>query len=243
MVDKHSLTKHYPSLQQPLPAALSEISARVVLVDGDAVSRDRLKNLLLENDVEVVAATDNPRMALDILASQPVEIAIIDVAVPEPGPVVLARRIIELYPASAVLIVTEIQDIEFVSRMLQAGAHGYVLKGAPREELLLALSRLADGQRYYSSEVSYGIISHLLAGGDALSRRPSAAKLGNSPLTKREEEIIRLISNQLTNQEIADKLSISLRTVDTHRRNLLQKLGVKNTAGLVRYAVQHNLVD
>lgn len=215
----------------------------MLLVDGDATSRERLKHLLRENDVEVVAATENPRMALDILASQVVEIALIDVAVPDPGPVVLARRIIELYPATAVLIVTEVQDIEFVSRMLQAGAHGYVLKSAAREELLMALSRLADGQRYYSSEVSYSIISHLLAGGDALSRRPSAAKLGTSPLTKREEEIIRLISNQLTNQEIADKLSISLRTVDTHRRNLLQKLGVKNTAGLVRYAVQHNLVD
>lgn len=221
----------------------ADTQARVLVVDGNPVSRENIKSILRQRQIDVIGLTDSARMALDLLAGQAVEVAILDVSLPDPGPVVLTRRITELYPNTAVLIVTDIHDMEFVSRMLQAGAHGYVLRRTLESELAFAVGRLVDGHRYFSSEVTYGIMRHFLAGGEALSQRPSVAKLGHSPLTQREQEILRWIANQFTNQEIADKLSISLRTVDTHRRNLLQKLGVKNTAGLVRYAVQHNLVD
>ncbi len=233
-------------MTSPAPV-LDERLARVLIVDAQPNTRDVLRAQLTQHEVEVVAALETPRLALDLLGSRPadapVDVAIVDVHLPDPGAPLLAKRIVDQYPQTAVLILTQVADVEFVSRMLQAGAHGYVLKGAEPAELVLAVNRLAAGQRYYSSEVTYGVISHFLNGGSSLVQRPSAAKLTNSPLTKREQEIIRMIANQMTNQEIADRLGISLRTVDTHRRNLLQKLGVKNTAGLVRYAVQQNLVD
>jgi DNA-binding NarL/FixJ family response regulator len=124
----------------------------------------------------------------------------------------------------------------FIVNMIKAGADGYILKESGREELINAIKAVRSGKKYYSNEVSVTMINSML------SDKPSASKIVGD-LSNRELEVLQLIVDGYTNMEIADKLFISNRTVDTHRRNLLQKLNVRNTAELVKFALKNGLVE
>ena len=122
--------------------------------------------------------------------------------------------------------------------MLEAGATGYILKNAGKEEMINAIQTVANGNSYFSSQVSAKLLEQII--NPTFSTRNKSE--GNI-LTEREMEVLKLIADEYSNPEIAEKLFISVRTVDTHRRNLLDKLGVKNTAGLVKYAIKHGLLE
>lgn len=159
---------------------------------------------------------------------------LMDINMPVSG-IDTTRFLQEHYPSVKVLALTMHDEAEYIRNILEAGASGYILKKTDKQELIIAIRTIAGGGTYLSSEVS-----------DILVRRMAQKPVRDpqeTPLTKRETEILVLIANQLTNHEIAEKLFVSARTVDTHRRNLLQKLGVKNTAGLVRYAMEKKLVS
>lgn len=216
----------------------------VLLVDDHQIIRDGLRALLMDvSEVQILGEAENGRQALDFLAKQAVDVVIMDVNMPEMNGVDATTQIMTLFPDTPVLCLSMHDEIEYISKMLQAGASGYILKNSGKEELVMAITKVHNGEKYFSSEVSYAMMMTYIGG----LNNPSQQKLSTNKyavqLTKREVEIIRLIASEMTNQEIADKLNISLRTVDTHRRNLLQKLGVKNTAGLVRYAIQNNLIE
>ena len=119
--------------------------------------------------------------------------------------------------------------------MLQAGASGYLLKNAGPEQLASAVRIVMDGKNYFSPEVSATLLQTFTQ-----AQRPPAS--GLDALTPRETEVLRLIAQEFSNQQIAEKLFISVRTVDTHRRNILEKIQAKNTAGMVKYAIQHRIV-
>ena len=125
---------------------------------------------------------------------------------------------------------------EYILKVLEAGATGYLLKDAGTAEMLTAVRTVAKGNTYYSQSVSSVIIQHLT------NPQQSKKEKKGIPLTKRELEVLRLIAEEYTNPEIAKELFISIRTVDTHRRNLLEKLQVKNTAGLVKYAMKNGII-
>jgi DNA-binding NarL/FixJ family response regulator len=130
------------------------------------------------------------------------------------------------------------EDKNYIVKMLEAGATGYILKNSGREEMINAINTIASGNTYFSNQVSSKLLEHIT--------NPSKSKkkaLSKSPLTDRETEILILISEEYSNPEIAEKLFISVRTVDTHRRNLLDKLEAKNTAGLVKYAIRNGLLN
>ena len=129
-----------------------------------------------------------------------------------------------------------IRDREYILKVLEAGATGYLLKDAGTAEMLTAVRTVAKGNTYYSQSVSSVIIQHLT------NPQQSKKEKKGIPLTKRELEVLRLIAEEYTNPEIAKELFISIRTVDTHRRNLLEKLQVKNTAGLVKYAMKNGII-
>jgi DNA-binding NarL/FixJ family response regulator len=130
-------------------------------------------------------------------------------------------------------------DNQFIKQMLAAGALGYILKNSGEEEIKKALRKVNAGESYYSAEVAETVMQNMMKGGIKRSNK----LVVDLPLTSREEEVLHLIIKEYTNQEIADELFISPRTVDAHKRNLLEKTGSKNIAGLVLYAIEKNLFE
>jgi DNA-binding NarL/FixJ family response regulator len=146
-------------------------------------------------------------------------------------------QIKEKFPDVKVLALTMSNDDLHIRQMIQAGASGYIMKSAGRSELKEAILSIMNGKHYFSDEATHSIMMDLVKG----KGKASSSEVVH--ITDRELEILELIIKEYTNQEIAEKLYISSRTVDAHRRNLLQKTGARNTAGLVKYAFQHNIIS
>lgn len=218
---------------------------KILIADDHQIIRDGIRALVKDApDIEIVGEAENGRHAIEMLQTRHVDMVIMDVNMPEMNGIDATTQIAKLYPNIPVLCLSMHDEVEYISKMLQAGAAGYILKNSGKQELLNAIHKIRAGEKYFSSDVSYAMLMTYIGGMNQPGQvHQRGGSKGTVQLTKRELEIIKLISGEMTNQEIADKLSISLRTVDTHRRNLLQKLGVKNTAGLVRYAIQQNLID
>ena len=160
------------------------------------------------------------------------DVIVMDIHLPVMDGIAATRQILAEFPEAKILALTSFETEDYVVNMLRAGAKGYVLKEAPIEELVLAIKTIATGSSYFAKEISVKILAMLENIG-----RPSASKepAEKSSLTQRELEILELIATEMTNREIAALLFISPRTVETHRRNLIHKLKVKNTAGLMRF--------
>lgn len=214
---------------------MSEI--KILIVDDHKIIRDGIKSMLQnETDYVVVDEASNGKEALQILENTEVDIVIMDINMPEMNGVECTTEITKNYPQIKVLALTMHDEELYLVKMMEAGAVGYILKDLGKDELLKALKEIVTGKRYFSPEITISVIRELTA--------PSKkSSLIENPLTIRELEILELICQELTNLEIADQLSISIRTVDAHRRNLLEKTGSKNTAGLVKYAFNHKLVN
>ena len=140
------------------------------------------------------------------------------------------------HPDQKVLVLSMYNEAGYINKMIALGANGYVLKKSTKDELVNAIKKILDGGDHYSEEVYKTII------GNIAGRKPKERLTLETELSEREKEVLILITNEYTNKEIADKLFISIRTVETHKRNLLEKTGCKNVAGLVMYAVERNLV-
>ncbi len=211
---------------------------KVLLVDDHKIVRDGIK-LMLESqpDINVISEAENGKQALETLEDELVDLTVMDINMPVMDGVTATRKIKESYPDVKVLALTMSNDDLHIRQMIQAGASGYIMKSAGRKELRSAIDAIMDGRHYFSDEATESIMMDLVKGkGKSTAPEPIH-------ITDREQEILELIVQEHTNQEIAEKLYISSRTVDAHRRNLLQKTGARNTAGLVKYAFQHNLIS
>lgn len=211
---------------------------KILLADDHKIVRDGIK-LMLEPQagIDVVAEAENGKEVLKKLENQMVDLIVMDINMPEMDGITATRSIKEKYPDLKILALTMSNDDLHIRQMIQAGASGYIMKSAGRNELKEAILTIMDGKHYFSDEATQSIMMDLVKGkGKSSSPDPIH-------ITDRELEILELIVKEFTNQEIAEKLYISSRTVDAHRRNLLQKTGARNTAGLVKYAFQHNIVS
>jgi DNA-binding NarL/FixJ family response regulator len=205
---------------------------RVFIVDDHPVVVAGLTALLSQiGDVRVAGAAANAFQTIPFLKENPVDLVLLDINLPDVNGIELCRRIKKEFPEMKVLALSTFSDRSYISRMIDSGASGYLIKSASREEISTAVHTAMAGRLYLSLEMERVL-------------QPSAvAEAGTVPrLTRREQEVLRLIAEGLTNHQIAEKLFISPLTVDSHRKNLLTKLGVKNTASLVRLAVLHKLV-
>jgi DNA-binding NarL/FixJ family response regulator len=216
-------------------------SVKILIVDDHPMIRLGIRSIL--NNVEHLNVADeanNGREALEKLAKDNFDLVIMDIKMPEMNGIEATEEIIKLHPNTKVLAISMFDEQRYIVKMLQAGALGYVLKNTGKNEMVNAINSIMAGESYFSQEVSNIMMSQFMTrGGLNQTLEPK----NDITLTKRETEIIRMISEELTNSEIADRLGISSRTVDTHRRNLLQKLDVKNTAGLVKYAMVNHLLE
>ena len=215
----------------------------LLVVDDHRMIRDGIRaSLSSVAHLRVADEAADGEEALTKLAQHPeVRVVVMDISLGgrEDG-VAVTRRMTEQFPAVRVLALTMHDEEAHITSMLQAGAAGYLLKATGMSELVTAIETVAQGESYFSQEVSATMMRRFMK--HQASQNPSAI---SSPeqLTRREREVLVLIAEGYTNPEIAEKLFISPRTVDTHRRNLILKLDAKNTAGLVRYAIKYELVE
>ena len=213
---------------------------KILLVDDHKLIRDALQSYF-ENDpeFEIVDEAGNGQEALVLLKELEVDVVMMDISMPVMDGIECTQRITEEYPNIRVLALSMMNDGQFIKKMLSAGAAGYILKNTGEEEIKKALQTVYQGDNYFSAEVNETVMQNMLKGGVKRNHK----LVVDLPLTSREKEVLRLILKEYSNQEIADELFISPRTVDAHKRNLLEKTGSKNTAGLVLYAIEKNLFD
>ncbi len=203
---------------------------------------DGLRALLgKETDIQICATAHDGRQLLSLLPHTQADLIVLDLSMPPGmGGLATTRLLREHYPDQRVLILTMYNTREHISDLIGAGAHGYILKNAGREEFIAAIRRVARGGTYFSQEVVNTMLTPLRP--PATPAAPTAEAASIAELTKREMHILRLIAAEYTTSEIGEALAISTHTVETHRRNLLRKLNVRNAAGLVRFAVEHHLL-
>jgi DNA-binding NarL/FixJ family response regulator len=212
-------------------------SYRIVLADDHALFRHGMRKII--NDVpgmEVIGEANDGLELLEMLRELTPHLVVLDISMPNLRGIEAAREIRSLYPRTKVLILTMHKNKEYLYHAIASGANGYLLKEDSDEELLLAIEMIFKGGTYVTRKLTGTMAQDL-------SRAISGKyPLASDSLTRRETEVLKFIVKGKTNAEIADILSISTRTVENHRANIMKKLNVKKTAELVRYAVDHGLV-
>lgn len=211
----------------------------IIIADDHQIVRDGITAMLDEyEEIRIVGEAANGPEVLELCKKEGIDLIIMDLNMGEMGGIETTKRVKKEHPGIKVLALTMMKDDQKIRDMIQAGASGYVFKNSGVKDLLEAIETVMEGELYFSDEAVSTLVGNLNKS-DAERKRESE----DSELTEREREVLKLICQEYTNKEIGDKLYISVRTVDSHRRNLLQKTGARNTAGLVRYAVEHNLLN
>jgi DNA-binding NarL/FixJ family response regulator len=203
---------------------------RVFIVDDHPLVQEGMRSLLNgEKDIELCGYAMTAASCLGFFLNNTADVILMDIELPDMNGIDLCKEIKMKYPGVMVLGLSTFNQGSYVTRMMENGASGYVVKNADKKELLEAIHEVNKGKTYLSFEA-----------GQALRKKSATAQV---PLiTRREKEILTLIAEGLTNPEIAEKLFVSSSTVDSHRKNLLAKLNVKNTASLVKFAMEHALI-
>jgi len=214
---------------------------RIILVDDHQLVRTGIANLLAgETGFEIIGEAADASELLILLEKVQPDIAVLDVAMPGMSGIDLTRLIKTNYPAIRVLILSMYNSEEFIFNAINAGAKGYLPKNTSRKELIDAIRAVVRGEEYYAESISNVILKSYIkkakSGADEIS--------GNeNQLSKREIEVLRLFAEGFTNQEIADKLFISIRTVESHKNHIMQRLELKSSVDLVKFAIRNNMVN
>lgn len=207
---------------------------RILLADDHDLVRAGIRSLVQSVEgIEVVAEAGDGREALRLVKTHQPDVVVMDIAMPGLNGLDATARIVKAFPKAAVIILSMHATREYVLEALQAGASGYVLKNAAVDELETAIRTVARGGKYLTPSVSGQIVAGVTG---APETSPAAA------LTQRQREILQLIAEGRSTREIGDLLHISVKTVETHRAQLMDRLGIYDVAGLVRYAIRAGLV-
>jgi DNA-binding NarL/FixJ family response regulator len=212
---------------------------KLLIVDDHAVVRKGIQNLLEdEENIEIIGEASDGLEALDKIKDLKPTIVLLDLTMPQMSGFEVAKYISEKYPNVKSLIFSMHNNPEYMVTSVENGAMGYLLKDTSKEEILKALDSVSKGDKYFPPTVSAMIIDGLLA----QRKQKTTPKLKNTSLfakiSKKEREVLKYITEGLSSQEVAEKLNLSVRTVSNHRANILRKTNVKNTAELVRLAVE-----
>jgi len=211
----------------------------VLLADDHAIMRDGLRALLnMQPDIEVIADTADGREAVGQAVSLKPDVAVIDIAMPELNGIEATTQIRTACPETEVVILSMHATSEHIYRALQAGARGYLLKESAGSEVIEAVRTVHSGWRYLSQKIADLVLDDYMA-----QRESAEAQSPLERLTDREREVLQLVVEGKTSAEIADILALSSKTVDTYRSRLMEKLGIFDLPGLVKFAIQHNLTS
>jgi DNA-binding NarL/FixJ family response regulator len=204
---------------------------KVYIVDDHAVVIEGIYSLLQkEKDIEMAGYASNAANCMQYFSSHTADVILMDISLPDMNGVDLCKLIKKNYPGIMVLALSTFNQGTYIRKMMESGASGYLLKNAGRQEIIEAIKVVVKGKTYLSFDAGQALKS----GTEQLNSIP--------PLTKREKEVLAAVAEGLTNMQIAEKLFISVDTVESHRKNLHAKLNVKNTAMLVRFALENDLL-
>ncbi len=214
------------------------MTIRVLLVDDHAIVREGLRLVLAaEPDIDVIAEAGDGREALDLVERLNPEVVVMDIAMPNLNGLEATTQIRRRFPQIHVVILTMHENELYFNQILKAGATGCVLKRSMGRELVTAIQAAARGENYFSPTVATKVFQHY----QQLLHQPES-KSGET-LTEREREILQLIAEGNTNREIAEMLTLSIKTVQAHRSNLMDKLGAHDRTDLVKYAIRVGMIS
>ncbi|NVK18306.1 MAG: response regulator transcription factor [Methylocystaceae bacterium] len=203
---------------------------RVILVDDHPLVLDGIRARIEEDEIiEVIAEGSNGEDALSLAKEHKPDVIVMDISMPVLNGIEAAEKFSADLPDIKILMLTMHDNREYITKVLKAGARGYILKDVSSNEMIAAIKAVHDGKTYYSSGVT-----------DLLLTEGSKKEV---PLTDREKTILCLLAEGSSNKHVARELDISVRTVETHRRNIKRKLDVKTSAGLVKYAIESGIVE
>jgi DNA-binding NarL/FixJ family response regulator len=213
-----------------------QLPINLLIADDHQLITDGISKILeTEKTIGKIHTASNGREAVDKVIITNVDCVIMDINMPVLNGLEATKLIKQEKPYVKVIVVSMLSDASIVSKMMKAGADAFINKDTGKTELLKAIDKVMQGEKYISPQISNNLFTHL-------TDRNVNTTNTEKHLTAREVEIIRYIADGLTNHEIADKLFLSIVTVDTHRKNMLAKLQLKNTASLVKYAADHKLL-
>jgi DNA-binding NarL/FixJ family response regulator len=213
----------------------------IIIIDDHPLFREGLKTIISRDDrFKVVGEAGSGHEGFDMVKRLKPDLVVIDISLPDQSGIQLARDLRELLSEIKILIVSMHSKIDYIAEAFQAGATGYVVKESASERLLQGLKSVAKGDYYLDSSVSHAVVENLM-------KSPlKAAKITDADyatLTPREQEVMRLLAEGLSSKAVAEKLFISPKTVENHRANIMNKLGLHSTMELVRYAAKLGLID
>ncbi len=212
---------------------------RVVVVDDHPIVRAGVCSLLdSEPDMEVVGQANDAVAAVKVVQDSHPDVVIMDLSMPTVSGFEAIRRVLDVSPATKVVVLTMHEDERYFFQALEAGASGYLVKGSPPSELHTAIRAVVQGEAYFCPAVAKQMLKTYLQQAGNRSEREDAL----FSLSAREREVLRLIAEGLTSREVAERLFLSANTVERHRANIMEKLQLHNRAQLVKFAIRHGLV-
>ncbi|MFP5210175.1 MAG: response regulator [Acidobacteriota bacterium] len=209
------------------------MTIHILLADDHPMVRDGLRAILEREGFTVVAEASNGRQALELAEKLRPDVAVLDLSMPLLNGIDTAREIGRIVPTTKTIMLTMHTERQFILEGLRAGTRGFIMKSHSAEELVQAIRETARGGTYFSPEVTLAAVEAYRNHGD----------LPADPLTPRERQVLQLIAESKTTKEIAALLEISVKTVETYRSRIMEKLGIHETAGVVRYAIRHGIVQ
>lgn len=213
---------------------------KVAIVDDHQIVRDGIKSLLQnESDIEIVAEAKCGDTITEMIVSSQPEVILMDISLPGKSGIELCSYIMENHESINVLILSMYMNEEFILNAIKAGAKGYLPKNTSKPELLEAIKAVHKGEEYYNENVSQMILKSYVKN----IKQENENQNPTETLSKRELEILKLFAEGQTNQEIADTLFISIRTVESHKSHIMQKLNLKSSVDLVKYALKNKIVE
>ena len=214
----------------------------ILLVDDHTVLRQGLRSLLLaETDMEIVGEAENGRQAVQMAAKLMPDVVVMDIAMPQLNGLEATQQIVKEAPQARVLILSSYSDDEYVHRLTEAGAVGYLIKQTAASDLIKAIREAHKGNAYFSPSIAKRLLDRyresFLNGGKPLNRKAAVQ------LTSREREVLQLVAEGKGNKQMASDLCISIKTVEKHRQQAMNKLNIHDVAGLTRYAIAQGIIE
>jgi len=226
--------RHGTPALAPARQKKEEYMIRILVADDHKLVREGIRRILAEEaDFLVIGEAADGKAVLDLVQGERPDVVLMDVAMPGLDGVETTRRLVKETPPIGVVIVTMYADEHYAARLLRMGAMGYVVKDAAPSELVEAIRTVHGGRRFVSASLRDALALRFIEG-------PEKGPLES--LTDREFQVLRRLASGATNREIAQELSLSVKTVDAHRLNLLSKMGLRNNAELTKFAMEHGLV-
>lgn len=232
-----SATRRSAPVNQPTQPKVAS-SIRLLIVDDHTFIREALRSLVkLDKDIEIVGEADNGRKAIELAVEKQPHVLLMDIGMPRLNGLAAARQIRQMAPGVRIILLTAFGTDQYIEQVIDGGIHGYLLKDSPSNLITHAIHEVAKGNTFHSPAISRRMRTIYDEVPSGNGHKPAVK------LTGREVEVLQLIAEGAANKQVAGELNISIKTVEKHRQNLMDKLRIHDTASLTRYAISSGVID